>query len=155
MLCNDRREGGKASRRGSKGGNDTRKQIWPEDKKRGFTVRLKTFCEASDQIYFLEAFDKIDCLAAGNQSLTIKGENPQNWRKSAQFRVFSCAKNSAEFQTFFWRSRGGWRRIPTHLCYTFTILYIYYHIVTELKNFHGYLFHRHNSPIFIGHNVLM
>ncbi len=106
MLCNDRREGGKASRRGSKGGNDTRKQIWPEDKKRGFTVRLKTFCEASDQIYFLEAFDKIDCLAAGNQSLTIKGENPQNWRKSAQFRVFSCAKKLRRVSDFLLEEQG-------------------------------------------------
>ncbi len=74
--------GGKAGKHLAGDRNGTRMQSRPEDIKKGYTIRLKNILRGERSNLFLEAFRKIDCLAAGNQYLTIKEKLSQNWRKS-------------------------------------------------------------------------
>ena len=69
-LAGDRKE---EMTRGSKFGRKIKKGFHSLARNRGERSNL-----------FLEAFEKMDCLAAGNQYLTIKEKLSQNWRKSAQ-----------------------------------------------------------------------
>ena len=108
-LAGDRKE---EMTRGSKFGRKIKK---------GFHSSARNILRGERSNLFLEAFEKIDCLAAGNQYLTIKEKLSQKWRKSAQFRVFSCAKKLCGVSDFLLEEQG-WRRIPTCLCYTYTVL---------------------------------